>query len=60
VVLAELGALAGARRDYPAAIAAPMKYQDGGWAQRVARERLAGFAKKLGATADATNMAGKK
>ena len=60
LVLEELGDIAGARKDYQAAIAAPMKYQDGGWAQRVARERLVGFAKKLGATADATNLAGKK
>ena len=60
LVLEELGDIVGARKDYQAAIAAPMKYQDGGWAQRVARERLAGFDKRLGATADATNVAGKK
>lgn len=60
LVLEELGDIAGARKDYQAAIAAPMKYQDGGWAQRVARERLSSFEKKLGATADATNVAGKK
>jgi tetratricopeptide (TPR) repeat protein len=61
LVLEELGDIAGARRDYQAAIAAPSKYQDSGWAQRVARERIAGFDKKLGPTADATNVAaGKK
>ena len=60
LVLEEIGDVVGARKDYQAAIAAPMKYQDSGWAQRVARERLAGFEKRLGATADATNVAGKK
>jgi len=60
LVLEELGDLAGARKDYMAALAAPQKYQDSGWAQRVARERIAGFEKKLGPTADATSVGGKK
>jgi tetratricopeptide (TPR) repeat protein len=50
----ELGDIASARRDYLAAISAPLNYADGTWAQQVARERIAAFDGKLGATADAT------
>ena len=54
LIYEEIGDIVNARRDYLAAIAAPLNYADGMWAQQVARERLAVFDGKLGATADAT------